>query len=81
MIEEGLVAVEKTFAINPNHGMGRLTQGRLELLRAKGKEGEERRKGAKEAAGRMEQAEKAEPLLGKRMEGERAEARALSAGH
>ena len=79
LIEQGLEAVGKIFKINPNHGMGRWTQGRLELMRAKGQEGEERRKGAKEAWEEMAQAENADRLLGKRMEEERAEAKALSA--
>jgi tetratricopeptide (TPR) repeat protein len=79
-LEAGLSAVEKIFGINPNHGMGRGTQGRLVLMRAKReKEEEARRKGGKEAAEWMEKAVEADPLLRKGLEAELREARALAA--
>lgn len=63
-IEVGLSSLQKAFAINPNHALGLLTQGRLYLLRAERSSSPSVCKPAAEAAVQaFEQALQADPLL------------------
>src|SRR5262249_35070673 len=49
-IDEGLSALEKAFAINPNHALGLATQGALQLLRAEEERDTAARRTAAQAA-------------------------------
>lgn len=63
-IHAGLAAVEKVFAVNPNHASGLATRGALELLRAQGQlEPSERHSAAQSAVRALERALQRAPLL------------------
>ena len=60
----GLTAIEKVFAVNPNHALARATQGELQLVRAQAQTSVEgRRTFAQSAAKAFEQAVRSDPLL------------------
>ena len=63
-LHDGRVAIEKLFAINPNHALGRATLGALELLRARTQRSPAARHAAAQSAVlALEQALKYDPFL------------------
>ncbi len=63
-LSDGLVAAEKIFAVNPNHALGRATQGALALRQAQlQSEPAARQAAARSASTALEQALKQDPLL------------------
>ena len=78
----GLIAVEQVFTINPNHALGRSTQGALLLLRAESlRDTSARRKNAASAAQALAQALTQDPFLSHLYEPLRAQAQRLAADH